>query len=176
MFTVPNCQPAKELYGSLEVKLHTNVGDLEASRILEQRLQLLGIKNSVLQEKVDVKTSSESNNSNKQITLLMNSFEPIIFAQKIRTYEETKVRKCSIRLWLWHQYLSRNGNCSLCDRPLNGLHEDVIMLTCAHAMHPECVQEMRQNRNGCQKCEFNSTKINNWQKRKRKDKKKKYLC
>ncbi|KAK6100603.1 hypothetical protein QQG55_1340 [Brugia pahangi] len=116
MFTVPNCQPAKELYGSLEVKLHTNVGDLEASRILEQRLQLLGIKNSIVQEKVDVKTSSESNNSNKQITLLMNSFEPIIFAQKIRTDEETKVRKCSIRLWLWHQYLSRNGcdNVNMC--------------------------------------------------------------
>ncbi|EJW76235.1 hypothetical protein WUBG_12856, partial [Wuchereria bancrofti] len=58
MFTVPNCQPAKELYGSLEVKLHTNVEDLETSRTLEQRLQLLGIKNSIVQEKLNVKTSS----------------------------------------------------------------------------------------------------------------------
>ncbi|EFO17735.2 hypothetical protein LOAG_10763 [Loa loa] len=122
MFVVPNCQPATELYGLLEAKLYTTAESPEASRTLEKRLQLLGIKNSIIQENLGVKTRFEANNRNKRITLVADSFESIDFAQKLGK-EEVKGSKCSARLWLWHQYLSRHGNCSLCERPLNGLHE-----------------------------------------------------
>lgn len=56
MFVVSNCQPATELYGSLEIKLYTSSENLERSGTLEQRLQLLGIKNSIVQEKLGIKT------------------------------------------------------------------------------------------------------------------------
>lgn len=59
----------------------------------------------------------------KEITykylLFWNSEE---FLQKLGKVE-VKGRQCSARSWLWHQYLSRHRNCSLCERPLNGLHE-----------------------------------------------------
>lgn len=56
MFVVPICQPANELYGSVEMKLHKSGESPETTGTLEQRLQLLGIKNSVVQEKLDGKT------------------------------------------------------------------------------------------------------------------------
>lgn len=52
--------------------------------------------------------------------LLIWNFKEIL--QKLEENEMTK-KKCSIRSWLWQQYLSQHGNCSLCERPLNGLHE-----------------------------------------------------
>lgn len=58
MFLVPNCQPATELYGLIEVKPYTSAENLQTSEALEHRLKFLGIKNSVIQEKLDVKTSS----------------------------------------------------------------------------------------------------------------------
>lgn len=58
MFVVPNCQPAMELYGFLDVKLYRNTENVERSEELKQRLQLLGIKNSVIEEKLDLRTSA----------------------------------------------------------------------------------------------------------------------
>ncbi|VDO39038.1 unnamed protein product [Onchocerca flexuosa] len=162
MFIVSDCRPAMELYGSLEMKQfdnnHLNTENLETSSTPEERLQLLGIKNSIIQEKLGVKTSCEANNPNKQIILMMDPFEPMNFKKKLQE-DEVKVSKHSTRSWLWHQYLSRHGNCSLCERPLNGLHEDVVMLTCAHALHQECAQEMHQNRNGCRRCESDNGEL-----------------
>ncbi|VDK77597.1 unnamed protein product [Onchocerca ochengi] len=126
MFIVPNCPPAMELYGSLEMKQYDNhylnAENLETNKTLEERLQLLGIKNSIIQEKLGVKTSSEANNPNKQIIFMMDPLEPINFEKKVQK-DDIKVNKRSTRSWLWHQYLSRHGNCSLCERPLNGLYE-----------------------------------------------------
>ncbi|KAL4002009.1 hypothetical protein ACH3XW_1705 [Acanthocheilonema viteae] len=174
MFVVPNCQPAMELYGLLEVNLCTSEENLETSKALEHRLQLLGIKNSTIQEKLGVKTSFETSDLNKPITPITDPFEPINFEQKLEKNEMTE-KKYSARLWLWHKYLAQHGNCSLCERPLNGLNEVVVMLTCAHAVHPECAQEIYQNRNGCQRCEINQMQLKK-RKRSRKDQRKKCPC
>ncbi|VDK87594.1 unnamed protein product [Litomosoides sigmodontis] len=125
MFLVPNCQPATELYGLLDVKLHRGAEKLQTTEALEHRLHLLGVKNSIVQENVDVKTTSEANNSNRQITTVAHSFpfKPKKFEQIKLEENEMIKKKCSIRSWLWQQYLSQHGNCSLCERPLNGLHE-----------------------------------------------------
>ncbi|CAG9537135.1 unnamed protein product [Cercopithifilaria johnstoni] len=173
MFVIPNCQPAMQLYGLLEIKLCTNVENMETREALEHRLQLLGIKNSTIQEKSDIKTSFETNNPDKRITLIADPFEPISFEQKL----ENKMigRKCSVQSWLWHQYLLRHGNCSLCERPFNGLHEVVVVLTCAHAVHPECAQEIHQNRNGCQRCEVSQAELDH-RKRRGRDDRKRCLC
>uniref|UniRef100_A0A0R3S405 RING-type domain-containing protein n=1 Tax=Elaeophora elaphi TaxID=1147741 RepID=A0A0R3S405_9BILA len=162
MFVVPNCQPAVELYGLLEEKLCTSAENLESSEAVEHRLQLLGIKNS---------------------TLILEKLGKL-------GKNEVVERKCSVRSWLWHQYLSRHGNCSLCERPLDGLHNvsefqtfdtkiksnDVVMLTCAHALHPECAEEMHQNRNGCQRCEIISQPELNRRKQNGREDRKKCLC
>lgn len=60
MFIIPKCQPASEIYGTVEIK-QTTEDDSENSAELEQRLQFLGIKNSAIQEETDLKTKPDSN-------------------------------------------------------------------------------------------------------------------
>uniref|UniRef100_A0A915PQJ2 Uncharacterized protein n=1 Tax=Setaria digitata TaxID=48799 RepID=A0A915PQJ2_9BILA len=83
MFVVPNCQPAVELYGFLRQKQYDNEENLEASSAVEQRLRLLGTKNSVIQEELGIKTIFEANNRNKRFTLRMDLSEPMNFKQVI---------------------------------------------------------------------------------------------
>lgn len=49
------------------------------------------------------------------------------------------------------------------------------MLTCAHAVHLECAQEIRQNRNGCQRCEVNQEELDHWKRKGRNDRRR-CLC
>ncbi|KHN74367.1 hypothetical protein Tcan_01947 [Toxocara canis] len=58
----------------------------------------------------------------------------------------------SIWVWLWREWLSYHGNCALCDRPLNGATQPVVMNACAHAIHIECAEEVRLNARRCPKC------------------------
>lgn len=49
------------------------------------------------------------------------------------------------------------------------------MLTCAHVVHPECAQEMKQNENVCQRCKVSQAELHE-RKRDGRNERRKYLC
>ncbi|VDN05801.1 unnamed protein product [Thelazia callipaeda] len=139
MFVIPYYEPAVEIYSP------TESANLEECNMLEQRLQFLGIKSSSIQRELGVGRNSHIENKVPKSEIMINPFESLKLQQNVKRIE-VKKEKGSVRSWLWLQYLSYHGNCSLCDRPLNAHFEEIVMQRCAHALHLECAEEIRQNR------------------------------
>uniref|UniRef100_A0A9J2PL08 RING-type domain-containing protein n=1 Tax=Ascaris lumbricoides TaxID=6252 RepID=A0A9J2PL08_ASCLU len=151
MYFVPSHKPASEVFGAPVTVSKMNE--------VEKRLQMLGIRNSVIGT---LRTNSENGEEDKGKNDYLDATHltlPAQFSYDFELKEPELIRRSvvepeskSIWVWVWREWLSYHGNCALCDRPLNAAIEPVVMNTCAHAVHVECAEEARINAKECPRC------------------------